>query len=281
MTMIPGTRITTTMTTGMSMFDDFLVRAALAGLGLALATGPLGSFVVWRRMAYFGDATAHAAILGVALALAFDLPVGLGTLAVALMMAVVVAMLAARGWAMDTTLGVLAHSALALGLVAISFVHGVRTDLSAYLFGDILAVTRGDLAFIWGGAVLVLALLVWRWQALLTATLNPDLAHASGIDPDRERLILTLALAVVVAVALKVVGALLIAAMLIIPAAAARALSRTPEAMAVMAVGFGMLASLAGLGLSLWQDSPAGPSIVTAAAGIFALAAGFGRALRR
>ena len=281
MTMIPATRITTTMTTGMSMFDDFLVRAALAGLGLALATGPLGSFVVWRRMAYFGDATAHAAILGVALALAFDLPVGLGTLAVALMMAVVVAMLAARGWAMDTTLGVLAHSALALGLVAISFVHGVRTDLSAYLFGDILAVTRGDLAFIWGGAVLVLALLVWRWQALLTATLNPDLAHASGIDPDRERLILTLALAVVVAVALKVVGALLIAAMLIIPAAAARALSRTPEAMAVMAVGFGMLASLAGLGLSLWQDSPAGPSIVTAAAGIFALAAGFGRALRR
>ena len=279
--MTPRRRITTTTIPSMTMLDDFMLRAALAGIGLALATGPLGSFVVWRRMAYFGDATSHAAILGVALALAFDLPVGLGTLAVALVMALTVAQLSARGWAMDTTLGVLAHSALALGLVAVSFVHGVRTDLSAYLFGDILAVTRGDLAFIWGGSLAVLALLVWRWQRLLTATLNADLAHAGGIDPDRERLILTLALAVVVAVALKVVGALLIAAMLIIPAAAARALSRTPEAMAGLAVLFGMLAALAGLALSLWQDSPAGPSIVTAAAAIFALSAGFGRVLHR
>ena len=275
----PGTGIRTMMRR-MTMFDDFLVRAGLAGVGLALATGPLGSFVVWRRMAYFGDATAHAAILGVALALAFDLPVGLGTLAVALVMAVTVAALSARGWAMDTTLGVLAHSALALGLVAVSFVHGVRTDLQAYLFGDILAVTRGDLGFIWGGSLAVLGLLVWRWQRLLTATLNADLAHASGINPDRERLILTLALAVVVAVALKVVGALLIAAMLIIPAAAARALTRTPEAMAGLAVLFGMLAALSGLALSLWQDTPAGPSIVTAAAVIFALSAGFGRVMR-
>ncbi len=275
-----ATATTTTTTTSLPMFDDFLVRAVLAGVGLSLATGPLGSFVVWRRMAYFGDATAHAAILGVALALAFDLPVGLGTLAVALIMATTVATLAARGWAMDTTLGVMAHSALALGLVAVSFVHGARTDLSAYLFGDILAVTRGDLAFIWGGSALVLALLVWRWQRLLTSTLNADLAYASGVDPNRERLILTLALAVVVAVALKVVGALLIAAMLIIPAAAARALSRTPEAMAGLAVVFGMGAAFAGLGLSRWQDTPAGPSIVAAAAGIFVLSAGFGRVLR-
>ena len=268
------------ITMSMTMLDDFLVRAGLAGVGLSLATGPLGAFVVWRRMAYFGDATAHAAILGVALALATDLPLGLGTLAVAVIMAVTVAALAARGWAADTTLGVLAHSALALGLVAVSFVHGVRTDLSAYLFGDILAVTKGDLAWIWGGAVLVVALLVWRWQGLLTATLNADLAHASGVNPDRERLILTLALAVVVAVALKVVGALLIAAMLIIPAAAARALSRTPEAMAGLAVVLGAVASLAGLALSLWQDTPAGPSIVTAAAGLFAVSVSFGRVLK-
>ena len=268
------------VTTSIPMFDDFLLRAALAGVGLSLATGPLGSFVVWRKMAYFGDATSHAAILGVALALALDLPVGLGTLAVALIMAATVATLAARGWAMDTTLGVMAHSALALGLVAVSFVPGARTDLSAYLFGDILAVTRGDLAFIWGGSALVLALLLWRWQRLLTSTLNADLAFASGVNPDRERLILTLALAVVVAVALKVVGALLIAAMLIIPAAAARALSRTPEAMALLAVLFGAGAGVVGLGLSLWQDTPAGPSIVVAAAGIFALSAAFGRVLR-
>ena len=275
------TTITTTTTmTGTTMLDDFLTRAALAGVGLSLATGPLGSFVVWRRMAYFGDATAHAAILGVALALASDMPVGAGVLVVALAMALTVSTLAARGWAMDTTLGVMAHAALAFGLVAISFVPGVRSDLQSWLFGDILAVTRGDLAFIWGGAALVLALLAWRWQALVTATVNEELAWASGLNPDRERLVLTLALAVVVAVALKVVGALLIAAMLIIPAAAARALSRTPEAMAAAAVAIGALASLGGLALSLWQDTPAGPSIVTAAAVLFAVAALFGRARR-
>ncbi|MGL6211029.1 MAG: metal ABC transporter permease [Paracoccaceae bacterium] len=262
------------------MLDDFLLRAALAGVGVSLATGPLGSFVVWRRMAYFGDATAHAAILGVALALASDLPVGVGTLVVALAMAATVAGLAARGWAMDTTLGVLAHSALALGLVAISFVPGARTDLAAWLFGDILAVSRTDLAFIWGGAALVGGVLVWRWQGLLTATLSEELAHAAGVRPDRERLILTLALAVTVAVALKVVGALLIAAMLIIPAAAARGLARNPESMALMAVVIGAGASLAGLALSMWQDTPAGPSIIVAAAGVFAVTAVFGRLIR-
>ena len=270
-----GMAMTIRTLTAMSitMLDDFTTRALLAGLGLALATGPLGSFVVWRRMAYFGDATSHAAILGVAVALAFQLPLTLGVLGVALAMALTVSTLAAKGWAMDTTLGVLAHSALAFGLVAISFVPGVRTDLSAYLFGDILVVSRADLALIWGGAALVLALLVWRWQALLTATLSEELAHAAGLNPNRERLVLTVALALVVAVAIKVVGALLIAAMLIIPAAAARALSRTPEAMAALATGIGGLAAFFGLQLSLWQDTDAGPSIVAAAAMIFALAA--------
>ena len=266
--------------TDTTMLDDFLVRAVLAGLGLSLATGPLGSFVIWRRMAYFGDATSHAAILGVAMALALNLPIAVGTLIVALTMATTVSTLAAKGWAMDTTLGVLAHGALAFGLVAISYVPGVRSDLSGYLFGDILAVTRADLGLIWGGAGLVVALLAWRWQALLTATLNEDLAHASGLNPDRERLVLTLALAVVVAVALKVVGALLIAAMLIIPAAAARGLARTPESMAALAVVIGAMSSMVGLALSLWQDTPAGPSIVSAAAILFALAAIFGKMRR-
>ncbi|GKY87427.1 metal ABC transporter permease [Sinisalibacter aestuarii] len=259
------------------MLDDFLLRAALAGVGIALAAGPLGSFVVWRRMAYFGDATAHAAILGVALALIFSAPVTLGTLLVALAMAAAVSWLSTKGHAMDATLGVLSHSALALGIVAISFVPGVRVDLSAFLFGDILAVTRPDLAVIWGGAGFVVALLGWRWSRLLTATLSRELAAASGIDADREGLVLTLALAVVVAVALKVVGALLIAAMLIIPAAAARGLVRTPEGMAFGAAAIGAAAALGGLWASYSFDTPAGPSIVTVAAGLFLLVALFGR----
>src|SRR6056300_785197 len=145
----------------MEMFDAFLVRAILAGVALSLAAAPLGCFVVWRRMAYFGDATAHASILGVALSLAFALSIFVGTVVVALLMALVVSILSGRGYAMDTLLGVLAHSAIAFGLVAVSFLSGVRIDLMAYLFGDILAVSRGDLAVIWGGAMLVVLLIGW------------------------------------------------------------------------------------------------------------------------
>lgn len=253
------------------MLDDFLTRALLAGLGLVLATGPLGSFVVWRRMAYFGDSTAHAAILGVAMSFAFGISIYAGTLAIALVMALLVANLAARGHAMDTMLGVLAHSALALGLVAVSFVQGVRVDLQAFLFGDILAVQRADLAFVWGGAGLVLALMIWRWQALIASTVNEELALASGIEPARERLVLTIALALVVAVSIRIVGALLISSLLIIPAASARQFARTPEAMAVLASLIGAISVLAGLAASLHFDTPAGPSIVVSAAVFFVI----------
>ncbi|KIN66248.1 Zinc ABC transporter, permease protein [Sulfitobacter noctilucicola] len=253
------------------MLDDFMIRAALAGLGVALAAAPLGCFVVWRRMAYFGDATSHAALLGVALALATDLPVLAGVMLVALAMALIVSGLSDRQVSADALLGVLAHAGLAMGLVAVSLVPGQRVDLSAYLFGDILAVSKTDVAVIWGGAALVIVLLLSRWQALLTATLNPDLATASGGNPRREQLVLTLALALTVAVALKVVGALLIAAMLIIPAAAARPFARTPEGMAICAAVLGSIAIGAGLSASYIYDTPTGPSIVVAAAFLFAL----------
>jgi zinc transport system permease protein len=254
------------------MLDDFLVRAALAGVGAAAAAGPLGCFVVWRRMAYFGDATAHAAILGVALSLAAQAPIFLGVLLAALAMASLLTAASGKAYAADTLLGVAAHSALALGLVAASFLTNIRIDLHSYLFGDILAVGRQDLAVIWGGAAAAAGLLAWRWSALLKATLNADLAAAEGVNPRTERLILTLALALLVAAAIKVVGALLITAMLIIPAAAARAFARTPEAMAVMAALIGAAAALAGLWASFRFDTPAGPSIVVAAMAAFALA---------
>jgi zinc transport system permease protein len=253
------------------MLDDFLIRAALAGLGTAVAAGLMGCFVLWRRMAYFGDATAHAAILGVAVALAFDVSVTFGILAIAGLMAAAIHGLTGRAFGMDTVLGVLAHGALALGLVAVALIPGARVNLDAYLFGDVLTVSRTDLGLIWAGAAVVGGVILWHWRALLTATLSPDLAHAAGIDPRRMQLILTLMLALVVAVAIQVVGALLITAMLIIPAAAARGLSRTPEAMAALAVGIGGLSVLGGLRFALTMDTPVGPSIVVVAAFCFAL----------
>ncbi len=260
----------------MTLLDSFLTRGALAGIGVALAAAPLGCFVVWRRMAYFGDATAHASILGVALALMLQVPVLAGVLAAALLMSGAVTLLAGRGHAVDTLLGVMAHSALAFGLVAVGLVGTLRIDLMGYLVGDILSVGKTDLAVIWGGALLVLGLLWWRWSALLTATLNPDLARAAGIDPKREELVLTVALAVVVAVAIKVVGVLLIVALLLIPAAAARPFSRTPERMAGIAAAFGAVSALGGMQAAYLLDTQTGPTIVCLAAILFAASSAIG-----
>ncbi len=257
------------------MLDDFLWRAALAGTAVVLASGPLGCFVVWRRMAYFGDATAHAAILGVALSLGFSISIFIGVLITALAMAFMILSFSGRVFTVDTLLGVAAHGGLALGLVAVTFIPGVRVDLAAYLFGDILAVGHLDLLIIGTGCLTILVVLWFRWERLLLLTLNADLAAARGIDTRRENMILTVMLAVLVAVAIKIVGALLITAMLIIPAAAARPISRTPEWMAVLAVAVGVIAVLTGLFGSFNWDLPTGPSIVTAATAIFAVASVF------
>lgn len=253
------------------MFDDFFTRAIAAGLGLAVVAGPLGSFVVWRRMAYFGDSTAHAAILGVALALAFDMSIYTGTISVALAAALIVSGLSTSERSTDTMLGVVAHSALALGLVAISFVPSARVDLGSYLFGDILAVGQGDLIWIWTGAAGIMLLLTWRWQRMVTASVNEELAMAAGIDPRFERLMISVAIALMVAIAIRIVGSLLISAILIIPAATARRLTTTPERMAVIASILAGMSVVAGMQASLWFDTPAGPSIVAASAFFFIL----------
>ncbi len=252
-----------------ALFDDFVLRAALAGVGVALVAGPLGCFVVWRRMAYFGDTVAHAALLGVALALALETGVIPAVLAVAAVVALAVARGTGRRYAADTLLGVLAHGGLAVGLVVLSFLPGGRGDLSAWLFGDILAVGAGDLALIWGAAGLAGLALWLGWARLLNSTINEELAWAEGGNPERDRLLLTLALALLVAAALKVVGALLITAMLILPAAAARPLARTPEAMAMAAALIGAVAAMGGLRLAWVADTPAGPSMVVVALGLF------------
>ena len=256
----------------MTFLDDFMTRALLAGVGTALACGVLGCFVVWRRMAYFGDATAHAAILGVALALAFETSIIFGVLVAAIAMALLVGRFAGATLSADSLLGVLSHSALALGLVAVSVMPSNRIDLDAYLFGDILVVSKVDLLVIWLGAATVIGLLIWRWQALLAEILSPDLAFAAGLNPSRDRLLLTLLIATVVAVSLKVVGALLITAMLIIPAATARLVARTPEAMAVWATGLGITSATGGLYAARFLGTPAGPSIICGASALFLIA---------
>ena len=251
------------------MLDDFMVRATLAGIGVALAAAPLGCFVVWRRMAYFGEATAHAALLGVSLSLMFEFSVFLGAIFVSLLMASLVTLTQGRSLFLDTLLGVVGHMSLATGLVIVSFISGVRIELMAYLIGDILSVSKSDLLLIWIGLVIVLVLLFWRWSALLLCTLNEDLATSSGLNPKRESYALSIGLAIVVAVGIKVVGVLLIISMLIIPAASARSLVSTPEKMALFASVIGVLSAVLGLNASYVFDTPTGPTIVCVASIIF------------
>ena len=248
------------------ILDDFFWRALLGGLGVALLAGPLGCFVVWRRMAYFGDTLAHSALLGVALGFLFHTNLNLSVAATCVALALVLVFLSrSRALATDTLLGILAHSALAIGLVALSFMPDVRVDLTGYLFGDLLAMTRQDLAWIFGGGVVVLGLLWWLWQGLLMATIHEELARVEGFPVARLQLVLMVIFSLVIAVAMKMVGVLLITALLIIPAATARRLASSPEKMVLMAIGFGMVAVASGLGLSWNLDTPAGPSSVVSA----------------
>ncbi len=252
--------------------DDFLLRALLGGLGVALTAGPLGAFIVWRRMAYFGDTLAHSGLLGVMLGTVLGVNPGLGVIATCLAVALALVLLQRQRWlATDTLLGILAHTTLSLGLVVLALLETVRVDLVGYLFGDILAISTTDLYWIWGGAGLALGVLVWLWRPLLAATVHEELAQVEGVAVFPVRLAFMLLIAIVIAVAMKVVGILLITSLLIIPAAAARRFARSPEGMAILASLLGCAAVGLGLWASLRWDTPAGPSVVVAATSLFAL----------
>ncbi|WFE92505.1 metal ABC transporter permease [Roseibium porphyridii] len=254
------------------MLDDFFTRALVAGIGVALVAGPLGCFIVWRRMAYFGDTLSHAALLGVALSLLLNINTTLAVGAVSVVIATLLVLLRRNDtFSSDALLGLLSHSALALGLVCLAFMTWVRVDLLGLLFGDILAVTRIDIALIYAGGGIVLLVLALIWRQLFAATVSPDLAAGEGLRPERTELIFMILTAIVIAISLKIIGALLITALLIIPAAAARRLSTSPEQMAALAAIIGSASVVGGLYASLNYDTPSGPSIVVAAVVLFTL----------
>lgn len=254
------------------MLDDFFIRALLAGIGVALVAGPLGCFIVWRRLSYFGDTLSHAALLGVALAILFETNITIAVFVVSAFVSISLTLLQ-RGGTLpaDAILGLLSHSALALGLVVLAFMTWVRMDLMGFLFGDILAVSKPDLLVIWIGGAAVLAVLALIWKPLFAATVSRELAEAEGMHPDRANIVFMLLMAAVIAIAMKIVGVLLITAMLIIPAATARRFATGPEQMAILAAIIGAAAVVGGLFGSLEWDTPSGPSIVVASLALFLL----------
>ena len=264
------------------ILDDFIVRALIGGIGVAVVAGPLGCFVVWRHMAYFGDSLAHSALLGIVLGLLLSVDLTVGIVATCAAFALVIVLLEEqRRLATDTLLGLLSHSALAVGLVAISFFETVRVDLMGYLFGDILSVGKGDLAWIYGSGAAILAGLAVIWRRLLAITVHDEIARAEGINALAVRLGFTLLLAAVIAIAMKIVGILLVTSLLIVPAATARRFAATPEWMAVLAGLIGAAAVAGGIASSLYWDTPAGPSVVVAAFAMFVVSQIAGATLSR
>jgi zinc transport system permease protein len=254
------------------VLEPFLLRALLAGLGLALVAAPLGCFVVWRRMAYYGEAVAQAGLIGVAMGLALSLDLTASVLIVTLAVSGLLLLLSRQQVVpFDSLLGLLAHAALAVGVIAASLVRGPQVDLMGFLFGDILAISQADLYWIYFGGAAAIATLVFVWRPLLSLSVHEDLAAAEGVPTERAKLLFVLVMALVVAISIKIVGALLTIAFLIMPAAAARPLARTPEQMAVLAAIFGMIAVAAGLYLSVTLDTQGGPSIVLVLVALFAV----------
>jgi zinc transport system permease protein len=252
-----------------SMMSDFIVRALLAGVLVALIAGPLGCFVVWRRMSYFGDTLAHSALFGLALGLLLDISLELAVIFACLVLAIILVLLEnRRELSTDTILGILAHSSLALGLVIMSFTDN-QLNLMAYLFGDLLTVSNRDIAWIGAVVIVVLGILFTKWNRLLTITLHEELAHVEGLNVIRVRLLLMLLIALIVAVSMKVIGILLITSLLIIPPACARMFSKTPESMAAIASLIGCVSVCGGMAASWFWDTPTGPSIVVTASLLF------------
>ena len=252
------------------MFDDFIFRAFAAGIGLALITGPLGCFIVWRRLSYFGDTIAHSALLGVVIAYALNFNIVIAVFAVSCFIALSLLYLQ-RGTNLpdDALLGLLAHSVLAIGLVLLGILSFIRIDLMGLLFGDILSVNVTDLLFVWIGGSIVLVVLILIWRPLFAGTVNLELAKAEGLNPDLANAIFTLLIASVIAISIKIVGILLITGLLIIPASASRNLSSTPIQMAIISSVIGVTCVVLGLQSSMIWNSPTGPTILAIALGVF------------
>ena len=242
---------------------ELLLPSLLAGLSLTCLTGPLGTFVVWRRMSYFGDTLSHAALLGVAFGFLLNINLFYAIILVTLILAIGLLWLESqKQLPVDTLLGILAHSALSLGLVVISLMNNIRIDLMGYLFGDILSITMFDVYQIVICVVTIGLLLVWRWNHFLFITVSEELAFSHGINVPITKFILTILLALTIGIAMKFVGALIITALLIIPAATAKYYAKNPESMAIIAILIGMISIIGGILFSLFYDTPTGPSVV-------------------
>ena len=251
--------------------EPFIIKGLIAGVIVALVAGVMGCFVVWRRMAYFGDSLAHSALLGIALGIALGVNHNLSVIMLCSLFALILVWLQQkRIFATDTLLGILAHASLSIGVITISILEQI-IDLHSYLFGDILTVGNDQIWWLVIGGGSVLGVLTYNWSSLVLMTIDEDLAQAENVPVARYQMLLMFLMTIVVAISIKIVGILLIASLLIIAPAASRQLSKSPEMMAMIACLIGIISVVIGMYFSFELDTPSGPTIVAALAALFVI----------
>ncbi|MBX7146680.1 MAG: metal ABC transporter permease [Alphaproteobacteria bacterium] len=252
--------------------ESFILYALVAGIGVALLSGPLGCFLIWQRLAFFSDTLAHSALLGIGISLWFHLNPLWGIFLVTLIIAFLLTITRHKKILIhDGFLNLLSTTSLSLGLILISVNPGVQSNLMTYLFGDILTITFKDIILIYcmGGIFLTVIWIFWR--PLLAVTVDPDLAVIHKIPIIKIRLLFMVMIAITIAVAIQIMGIILITALFIIPAMVARYFSSSPEKMVLLATLIGIFVVIGGLILSFYLDWPAAPSMVLMATTFFAV----------
>jgi manganese/iron transport system permease protein len=257
--------------------DAFFIRALLALALVGVVCAVVGTYVVLRGVAFFGDAIAHAGFPGVVIAYMLSIPFYIGAAVAAVATALAIGAVTKRaGIRQDTAIGVMFAGTFALGVFLFSSIRGYVADLFSFLFGNVLAIGAGDLVallVLGGGVILTVAVL---WKELLYATFDPLGAAASGIRVDRLEYLFLALVALTIVVSLQAVGIILVVAMLITPAATAQLLTVRFARVMVLAGIVGITSAIIGLYLSYWLDVASGATIVLVQTAAFLVALGLG-----
>lgn len=248
----------------MNFFFQFVFIPWACALLSAITAAPLGSIIAWRRLIYFGEALAHSAWLGIALALYFHLPIYLGIWAITALLILLLYLIKRSSHADgNNILGTLSHFMLALGVIALSKMENIRTDLFSYLFGDILNTNSADLALISIVCLFTLAIMYSLWQPLILLTINEDIARTEKPHIHRYEGIFLLLLGLFAGIMIQLLGLLLVMAFLIIPIQTTNRFAHTPEQCILWAAMISAITATLGIIIAYLWDFPVAPSIVS------------------
>lgn len=254
----------------------FMQRAIIAGAVLGIVLAYLGIFVTLQRMAFFSDGIAHAALAGAAIGLLTRFSPLLSALIFSMFLAALIYWLEKKSsLSSDSIIGILFTSGMALGIVLISLRRGYQPELLSYLFGNILAIRRQDLLVIALISMLIMVFILTQKRRLTLLALDREMAAMAGVNPDFYQLLLYIMLAAALVMGIRVLGIILVSAILIIPVSSARLLSRSFKTLIWWTLGISESTMIAGLLISYYLNLPSGAVIVLTGSTVFALVFGF------